>query len=215
MVEVWSTFTIIIVYGLLIMNILAVLTVIFLERRDIGATWAWVFILYFVPLVGFLVYLFFGRLLKKSNFYRITEEEQLEHDRRIALQKKELVTMGRHPMIQKHRDMIRMNLMSNGSLLSLSNQLQILSDGEQKFNRMIQDIRQAEHEVNIQYYIIQKDRLGLALIDTLTECARRGIKVRLLYDAVGSRSLKRTDFKDLLVHGGEVFAFFPVDDWFR
>lgn len=209
MVEVWSTFTIIIVYGLLIMNILAVLTVIFLERRDIGATWAWVFILYFVPLVGFLVYLFFGRLLKKTNFYRVTDEEQLEQDRRIALQKKELVTTGRHPMIQKHRDMIRMNLMSNGSLLSLSNQLQILSDGEQKFNRMIQDIRQAEHEVNIQYYIIQKDRLGLALIDTLTDCARRGIKVRLLYDAVGSRSLKRTDFKDLLAHGGEVFAFFP------
>lgn len=90
MVEVWSTFTIIIVYGLLIMNILAVLTVIFLERRDIGATWAWVFILYFVPLVGFLVYLFFGRLLKKTNFYRVTDEEQLEQDRRIALQKKNL-----------------------------------------------------------------------------------------------------------------------------
>ncbi|MGA9232260.1 MAG: cardiolipin synthase [Exiguobacterium oxidotolerans] len=213
MMDVLSTFTVVLLFGLGIMNLLAVLTVIFLERRDIGATWAWMLVLYFIPIVGFLIYLFFGRLLKKKDFYHVKEEERLEQSRRVELQIAELNHLGdlrrTYPLIERYNQLIQMNLKSNGSLLSLKNEVTILSDGEQKFNRMMTDIMNAKHEINIQYYIIQKDSLGLALIDALTKMARQGIKVRLLYDAVGSRDLKRQDFKDLLHHGGEVFAFFP------
>ncbi|WP_251136878.1 cardiolipin synthase [Exiguobacterium sp. s193] len=213
MLELLSTFTVVLVFGLFIMNLLAVLTVIFLERRDIGSTWAWVLVLYFIPLVGFLIYVFFGRLLKKKEFYHIKEEERLEQRRRVSLQIAELNHSGElrqeYPMVERYNQLIQMNLNSNGSLLSLKNKVTILSDGEQKFNRMMTDIMNAKHEINIQYYIIQKDSLGLAMIEALTNMARQGVKVRLLYDAVGSRDLKRRDFKDLLHHGGEVFAFFP------
>ncbi|OIN68528.1 cardiolipin synthase [Exiguobacterium sp. KRL4] len=194
------------------MNLVAVLTVIFLERRDIGATWAWVLILYFVPLVGFLIYLFFGRLLKKTDFYHVKEDEKKEQARRVALQLDELnhpQTQTRHSAVLRYNQLIRMNLNSNDALLSFKNEVIILSDGEQKFNRMMTDILNAKYEINIQYYIIQKDSLGLALISALTKQAKQGVKIRLLYDAVGSRDLKRPDFKELMEHGGEVFAFFP------
>ncbi len=213
MLEVLSTMLVILAYGLIIMNLLAVVTVIFLERRDIGATWAWVLILYFVPLIGFLIYLFFGRLLKKTNFYHVEQTEQQEQSRRVTLQLTELdkfETQQRHPAIVRYDQLIRMNLVSNDALLSFKNEVVILSDGEQKFNRMMTDIVNAEHEINIQYYIIQKDSLGQALIAALTHKAKQGIKVRLLYDAVGSRDLKRSDFKELMKYNGEVFAFFPT-----
>ncbi len=212
LLEILSTFLVILAYGLIIMNFLAVVTVIFLERRDIGATWAWVLILYFVPLIGFLIYLFFGRLLKKTDFYHVEEEEKQEQKRRVALQLEELnhpQTQMRHPAVVRYDQLIRMNLISNDALLSFKNEVVILSDGEQKFNRMMTDILNAEHEINIQYYIIQKDSLGQALIAALTKKAQEGIKVRLLYDAVGSRDLKRSDFKELMKYDGEVFAFFP------
>lgn len=62
---------------------------------------------------------------------------------------------------------------------------------------------------NIQYYIIQNDPLGQSLIRLLTEKAKQGVRIRLLYDAVESRGLRHKHFKDLLTHGGEVKSFFP------
>ncbi|MEH7373083.1 PLDc N-terminal domain-containing protein, partial [Priestia megaterium] len=57
-------------------NILLAGILIFIERRDIGYTWAWLLILFFIPIVGFIVYLFFGRQLKQKNFYKLSSDER-------------------------------------------------------------------------------------------------------------------------------------------
>ncbi|WP_367226069.1 phospholipase D-like domain-containing protein [Exiguobacterium sp. AM39-5BH] len=102
-----------------------------------------------------------------------------------------------------------MNLSSTNALVTYHNAIQVIHDGEQKFEALFHDIEVATKEINIQYYIIQNDSLGQALIEALTRRAKEGVKVRLLYDAVGSRGLRRSHFKQLLVHGGEVKSFFP------
>ena len=42
------------------LNIFLALTLIFLERRDASATWAWILVLFFIPILGFGIYLLFG-----------------------------------------------------------------------------------------------------------------------------------------------------------
>ena len=54
----------------MIINILLSAVFLFFERRDIGYTWAWLMIFYFIPILGFIVYLFLGRNLKKEKFLR-------------------------------------------------------------------------------------------------------------------------------------------------
>ncbi|MGV2537874.1 phospholipase D-like domain-containing protein, partial [Bacillus thuringiensis] len=83
------------------------------------------------------------------------------------------------------------------------------SDGNQKFDALFEDIRNAKKEINIQYYIIQRDNLGKKLRDELTKKAKEGIKVRVLYDEVGSRKMTPSFFKELISYGGEAQAFFP------
>lgn len=61
----------------MIINILLSAVFLFFERRDIGYTWAWLMIFYFIPILGFIVYLFLGRNLKKKNFYGLSGEEKL------------------------------------------------------------------------------------------------------------------------------------------
>ncbi|NJP36913.1 cardiolipin synthase [Alkalicoccus luteus] len=197
----------------ILMNILLACFVIFVERRDAGSTWAWVLVLFFLPILGFIIYLFLGRQLKSDNFYNLSVDEQTYYSHHIQGQLERLHNeeMDIPPAVQyKYRQLMEMNLRAPKSLIGLSNSLMILHDGHQKFDQLIADIENAQSEINIQYYIIQRDALGRRLLDRLEERAASGVKVRLLYDGVGSRSLKEKDFNVLREHGGEVHIFFPA-----
>ncbi|MCC5892063.1 cardiolipin synthase [Exiguobacterium sp.] len=198
---------------LIILNMIFAITIIFFERRDIGSTWAWLLVLFFLPLVGFFIYIFFGRLIKSNNFYQVDEERRIEYAHHVQQQLDELDArqdlFTSDPLLSKYRRLARLNLLSTNALVTYHNAIQVIHDGEQKFEALFHDIDAATSEINIQYYIIQNDSLGQALIAALTERAKQGVRVRLLYDAVGSRGLRRHHFKELLAHGGEVKSFFP------
>lgn len=198
---------------LIVLNVTFAVTIIFFERRDIGSTWAWLLVLFFIPLLGFFIYIFFGRLIKSNNFYQVDEERRHEYAKHVDDQLTELDAheglFAHDPLLSKYRRLARLNLSSTNALVTYHNAIQVIHDGEQKFEALFHDIEMATQEINIQYYIIQNDSLGQALIESLTRRAKEGVKVRLLYDAVGSRGLRRSHFKQLLVHGGEVKSFFP------
>ncbi|WP_214823720.1 cardiolipin synthase [Exiguobacterium algae] len=203
---------IILTWLILLLNLTFAITIIFFERRDIGTTWAWLLVLFFLPLIGFFVYIFFGRLIKSQNFYEVEEEKREAYHHHVESQLDQLDrTDGpfHHPLLLKHRRLSRLNLVSTNALMTFHNDITVIHDGKVKFEQLFQDIDAAKREINIQYYIIQNDPLGQSLIGLLTEKAKQGVKVRLLYDAVGSRGLKRAHFKTLLEHGGEVKSFFP------
>lgn len=195
----------------IVINLLLLVGVLFFERRDIGNTWAWILVMVFIPIAGFFIYLFLGRNLKQKNFYKLTDEERKEIDTEVDQQ---LSTVYREnvqqsPLLKKHGELIHMNLISSDALLSSDNDIQIFDDGHRKFDSLIADIQAAEKEVNIQYYIIQSDALGTRLRDALTERANAGVKVRLLYDEVGSKKTAPKFFDELRAAGGEVEVFFP------
>lgn len=51
-----------------VMNIVLALIIVFLDRdrRDATATWAWLFLLFVMPILGFIAYIFFGRAVRKK-----------------------------------------------------------------------------------------------------------------------------------------------------
>ena len=102
-----------------------------------------------------------------------------------------------------------MNLKSSEALLSFDNDVVIFDDGHQKFDALVADIKSAKKEINIQYYIIQPDVLGRRVRDALIERAKAGVKVRLLYDDVGSKKTSPKFYQELRDAGGKVEVFFP------
>jgi cardiolipin synthase A/B len=194
-----------------IINIILAAGFLFFERRDIGYTWAWLMVLFFIPILGFLIYLFLGRNLKQKNFYRLSTEErkslQSEVDKQLSTLRNE--ERQQSPLLKKYAELIRMNLVSSNALVTNDNEIVIFNDGHQKFNSLFRDIKSARKEINIQYYIIQPDTLGKKLRDELTKKAKEGVKVRLLYDEVGSKRISPKFFKELRLAGGEVEVFFP------
>ncbi|WP_052353745.1 MULTISPECIES: PLDc N-terminal domain-containing protein [Bacillaceae] len=63
--EIGSLITLIVTI-IMVLNTMLAAGVLFFERRDIGYTWAWLMVLFFVPILGFLIYIFFGRKLTQG-----------------------------------------------------------------------------------------------------------------------------------------------------
>ena len=55
----------------LILNIFLAIALIFLERRDPTSTWAWLLVLFFIPIFGFIIYLLFGRQLRQKHLFPV------------------------------------------------------------------------------------------------------------------------------------------------
>ena len=64
--------TIILVLGFII-NLVLAFVIIFLEkdRRSASSTWAWLFVLFILPIIGFILYLFLGRTVSKKKMEKI------------------------------------------------------------------------------------------------------------------------------------------------
>ncbi|KGA98567.1 phospholipase D [Alkalihalobacillus alcalophilus ATCC 27647 = CGMCC 1.3604] len=206
--DIISTFVII----LFITNFIFATILIFIERKDPAATWAWLLVLYFIPFLGFVIYLLLGQNLTRSKLFYWEGIKKIGLESSIMEQKEQLQDSTftfRNEMVEQNRDLIFMHLMNNDALLTKRNHIDIYYDGKEKFNTLFEDIERATSFIHIQYYIFKNDELGKKLIKLLTKKASQGVTVRLLYDDLGSRKLRKKHLAGLENAGGEVGVFFP------
>jgi len=88
--------------------------------------------------------------------------------------------------------------------------VRLLPSGASGLDHMTRLIERAEHNIQLQTYIYRDDQTGRRLRDQLIAAARRGIRVRVLVDALGSFSLSADFFAVLEAAGGELRVFNPL-----
>jgi len=86
----------------------------------------------------------------------------------------------------------------------------LLRDGREAFPAMLSAIAAAEREVLLEMYWVSPDPVGLAFLDALAARARAGVRVRVIYDAVGSISITPGFWASLVRAGGEIVPFHAV-----
>ncbi|MFN3586494.1 MAG: hypothetical protein ACK4UT_03230, partial [Moraxellaceae bacterium] len=96
-----------------------------------------------------------------------------------------------------------------GAPLVGGNRLTLLQDAAEHYPRWLTAIRAATQCIHFENYIVDDDAIGREFIAALTERARAGVRVRLLYDWMGSFGSRSTLFRPLLAAGGEVRVFNP------
>jgi cardiolipin synthase A/B len=97
-----------------------------------------------------------------------------------------------------------------GTPLSVGNKVALLEDGKATYTSMLAAIAAAKNHIHMEMYIFEDDDTGVLFADALKQRARAGVKVRLLYDSVGSIDTDKAFFKDLSDNGVEVAEFNPV-----
>ncbi|MEP6767517.1 MAG: cardiolipin synthase [Acidobacteriota bacterium] len=74
-----------------------------------------------------------------------------------------------------------------GTAMVGGNEAELLKNGDEIFPAMTRDIRAAKKTVNLETYIFQPDRAGRQFADAMIDAAKRGVEVRFLIDAWGSK----------------------------
>jgi cardiolipin synthase len=97
-----------------------------------------------------------------------------------------------------------------GATVRGGNALTLLPDGALATTAMLDAIRAAREEVLLESYIFDADATGTRYRDALVEAAERGLRVRVLCDAIGSFKTRNEFFAPLLAVGGEARFYHRV-----
>lgn len=197
---------------ILILNIFFAITVVFIERKNPTSTVAWLMALLFAPIIGFVLYLFFGQTFYRDRMFGIKKGEDEQLTRIIESQKKELFSSSvpdSGSVSLAYRRMMLMLMESNRAPITTKNQARVFIDGNDKFAALLEAIRGAKDHIHLEYYILKDDEIGNEIFTALTERARAGVTVRFLGDGLGCAGPGKKFFKPYLEAGGKLAFFFP------
>lgn len=181
---------------------------IILQRRESGATLAWILVIIFLPFLGVLAFWLLGttriRLLRRK---RIRAEQHLVPS---------LARFRSQHQLSEGDEMVATSLYSLASKLDECGpqpgcEVEMYRDGRKAFDALEQAIDAAQEHIHLTYYSWEADNTGRRFCKALERAARRGVEVRLLLDDVGSYKTKTSFFAQLIAVGGEVARFLPLN----
>lgn len=196
-----------------LVTVLFIFVLIVQQKGDPLKTIAWSLVLLLIPIVGIMLYFYFGQNYRRQKIFNrkgLSDMERMRDFSHLQIQELPQKSFLKNPKIKSKQHIITLLINNSKSLLSERNKLQIFSDGKEAFDYILSDIASARHHIHLEYYIIEDDNIGRKVRDLLIQKAREGVEVRVIYDDVGSWQLSRKYIDPLIEAGVEIYPFLPV-----
>lgn len=195
-----------------ILFLIAVSLRIIYDTQTVTKTLAYLLLVIFLPLLGIFIYFSFGINYRKNKLYskKIIQDEKQE---KLVLQQLDLYNTRNFDHLVSHKDffnLMKMIYETDKSPLTSNNQVQLLSNGEEKFPEVLKALENAKHHIHIEYYIYEDDETGRSIEKILIQKAKEGVEVRFIYDDFGSSSIRKNLVKRLRENGVNAFPFYKI-----
>ena len=187
------------------LSIVTVIVVILGENRNPVKSLAWVTILILIPALGLILYFFFGRNIKNKRMISRRNKRRLRRSVQLPPEFRKPTNIS-----PKAEQLAKLSASLSECPYCSGNSVEIFTNGTDKFNSLIRDIESATESINLQYYIFENDEIGCRIAELLKAKARNGVKVRVIYDHVGSFHVRSHFFNDMREAGVEAHPFFKV-----
>lgn len=187
-------------------TLLLIRWVILSRKRQPVASVAWILAIIFIPILGGVLFLLLG-----INSISRRREGKIAAARDLAGKLPDLVPYQPRDL-ELTRPQARLASLIHkecGGVLTGNNAIEVIADTNRTLRRIEEAIRGAQQSVDLEYYIWQPDRTGTKLRDLLIERANAGVKIRFLYDSLGSMALHRSFLKPMKDAGIIVAPFLP------
>jgi cardiolipin synthase A/B len=159
-----------------------------LYKRDSRAAIGWVGFIWLAPLVGAVCYFMFAinRVRRRASLLRANLERYRAHAAERECPPEEM-----HRHLPGHTGHLHILARVVGGVvgrpLMPGNHIEPLLNGDEAYPAMLDAIRGATKTVSLLTYIFDRDEIGLEFARALGEAVRRGVEVRVLIDAAGTR----------------------------
>jgi cardiolipin synthase len=189
---------------------LALVPLVLIRRKEPASTAAWILALVFMPTLGAILFLMFGRdrirwpARRKRDLDRIVSEQ-------VAASRGEPDPAVDPPKLTPlEESLFRVGQRLSQMQVTSGNKVDVLIDGAATYDAMEAAIDGARHHVHAQFYLIRDDATGRWFRDRLVAAAKRGVTVRLLVDGYGCFPLGAAWRRPLRQAGVRVADFLPM-----
>lgn len=188
-------------------EIVVIVTIIHvvMDNRQPTKTMAWVLVIYFVPVVGMVLYFFFGVNTRKERLISKRSLDQLSKRSMLNFVAPEELNVS-----PSSRQVVGLFARQNMDFPFKDNKVEIITDGYTFVYELLYAIAHATQHIHIDIYIIDDDSLGMLLSDALIAKAGQGVEVKVIYDDVGCWNVDKQFFERMREAGIEVNSFLPV-----
>lgn len=186
--------------------VIAAVVVVLRENRNPIRALSWIIALVFLPGIGLVFYIFFGRSLRGLHMITRHNKRKIMHKhspRRVNINNLELPP--------DHRSLVKLSHSLCHSPFTVNNEIEIFTTGKDKFDKLLNDLRNARTSILLQYYIFLDDEIGRQVADVLIQKAKAGVLVKVMYDHVGSFSARSRFFRRMEEAGVATHPFFRVN----
>ena len=184
-----------------------------MRRQDPVKTLSWVTVLILLPYIGLLLYFFFGMHYRKRRLYKFKGNAEYRYRKETSRYQSEFIKQNPQVLgdLEPYKKIIFQNLRNSYTLVENNSSIDFFFSGKEALDAMYKAIEGAANHIHLQSYIFENDRTGARFAKLLMEKAAQGVEVRVIYDGVGSISLKK-DFVDAMKRAGvEMLCFAKVD----
>lgn len=194
-----------ILYALYIIVDALVMIKVVMDNRQPAKTMAWILVLWAIPVIGILLYIFFGqntrkeRLISERSLSQLTKRSMFEY-----IEQKDL----RLP--ESHRPLMLLFKNQSMALPFKDNNVTLYTSGYDFFPALLHEISLAQHHIHIDIFIFEDDELGNLIADALIDRAEHGVEVRVIYDDVGCWKVKNAFYERMRNAGIDIHPFMPV-----
>jgi cardiolipin synthase A/B len=163
--------------------------VILRRRFSPGTSLAWLSIIFFVPELGLLIYWLVGsnRLSREKVKLHRRFLERINHMEKPARISREHVI--RPELEPAQRILVAQAERLSGMPILGGNHVDLMGGTDAVIDALVAAIDAAERHVHLLFYIYEPDTMGRRVAAALQRAARRGVRCRVLLDAVGSRRM--------------------------
>ncbi len=194
----------------------SVIIFIIMENRDAQSTFSWILIFILLPVLGFLIYIFFGRNWRIHSKKKQLFNKELTTQLNTAInpirdKEKIIITELKETTMSGNKRLIDLLASFDESLFTHYNDVKILQNGSEKFPALEQDLKKAKKYIHMEYFIWRDDVLTNRIKDILIDRVENGVEIRIMFDPAGSILLLmkgRKYLKELRDAGIEIVPFF-------
>ncbi|MBW9257820.1 MAG: PLDc N-terminal domain-containing protein [Candidatus Thiodiazotropha sp. (ex. Lucinisca nassula)] len=144
---------------------------ILLQRRESGATLAWILVIVFIPFLGLLAFWLLG-----TTRLHLRRRKRRRIETRLAPEIQRLQAQAEHQSEPElaPQSLIQLARQFDGNGPLAGNRIEIFRSGQLLFDNLQQAIDKATQHIHLDYYIWQADSTGLVQRELPGNCRRRG-----------------------------------------
>jgi cardiolipin synthase len=186
---------------------------VILTKYDVRSAIGWTGLAWLAPVMGSVLYVFFGinRIRRAADQRRLIRDLHTTEMRALATAPSGVVlTAGELPTVSDELTGLALmtGRVSEEPLVS-GNSIAMLENGDEAYPAMLAAIRSARATISLATYIFDRGFVGDQFLEVLADAVKRGVKVRVLIDGVGSRYSRPPMIRELKRRGVPVALFLP------